>query len=158
MNKYRLPGSILLEVLLSIGFFFMILLSFLESHKSIVKLESFSKNINKAICLAEYKIIDCKNINVFYNCNKPILKKYGSFKLTNNFIWSCKFKYLLFKNINYVYNKNNKLYLYKQDISFILYRMLKKLLYKKIMRLDITIFWEKNTIKLITYINILNDK
>lgn len=158
MNKFFLFGSMLLEVLISITLFYVVSVLFIQSSKIILELESFSKNINIAIGLAEYKSIDCRRISFINHCDQSILNKHGSFKLMNNFSWTCKFKHLWYYSFNNVYAKNGVKNMYENDIHFILYKMLKRILYKKMMRLDIIIFWERNSIRLITYINTSNDK
>lgn len=131
----------------------------MQTNRTLLKLEQYSKNINIAIGLAEYKLVECGNIDITKKIHKYIYKKQGQFKQYPSFLWKCSYTYLHKYNFEtawiYIYKRiDNK---YKKDIYLSLYDVLIKIFCKDIVKLNVRIIWIRSYIKLTTHINISND-
>jgi len=150
----KLSGFLIIEVLCSLSFFYIVMLLFMQTNKNLQVLGQYSKDINSAVILIKEKHINCidKMNDIKYGSNNNILYGRNSY-----FLWVCKVNKI---NKNFFELEMNNFISekivesYERDIYLSIYSIINQIMYNNIRRVDISILWQKNNIKLKSYIRV----
>lgn len=126
---------------------------------TLFKLEKYSMNINMAVCLMEKKNNYCAQNTLYRKHFKISHKMYGKFLNINftEFKWICSYKQSSYCNGVNRLLINIRKHLKKsceESILLTLYLILRKILCKRLVDLDVIILWNKNYIKTTTNVNL----
>jgi len=155
MRQDYLKGIFLLETLISIFIIHIMIVTFTHLSTVLFKLERHSINVNVAICLMDRKVSHCKRVVLNNQYFSTSHKKYGKFQQIqfSEFKWICNYKRnvygnhvnTLLCNIRKRFNRS-----YENSVLITLYLIMKKILYAKLIGLDVIILWKNNYIRTAT--------